>query len=125
MVFSSLQFIFIFLPLFLFIYFTVPNKYRNNIILLGSIFFYIVGSWGHPHYLLLIALSICVNFIIGRLVENNKKFLILGLIYNLGYLFVFKYCDFALAIVGDITNIEFTRLNLLLPIGISFYTFLK
>jgi len=123
MVFSSLQFIFIFLPLFLLVYFTVPNKYRNSIILLGSVVFYIVGSWGHPHYLLLIALSICVNYIIGRQIEKNKKFLILGLIYNLGYLFVFKYCDFALSIIGNIANTEFTSLNLLLPIGISFYTF--
>lgn len=125
MIFSSLEFIFIFLPIFLILYFSVPNKYKNYILLLGSITFYIIGSWGHPHYVILLFLSIIVNYIIGKKLDKkkNKKWLVIGIIYNLIWLIVFKYSDFIISIISNICKVSIKPLNLLLPIGISFYTF--
>ena len=85
MIFSSLEFIFIFLPIFLIIYFVSSKKYRNYILLIGSIIFYIVGAWGHLHYILLLALTILINYIIGKNLykSKNRKLLVIGIIYNL------------------------------------------
>lgn len=141
MVFSSLEFIFIFLPIFLIIYFSAHEKYRNYILLIGSIVFYIVGCWKNPFYLFLLILSLIINFIIGRMIgkkislenENkiiaerskskSKKILIIGIIYNVSWLILFKYSDFFISMITQITNVEINKLNLSLPIGISFYTF--
>lgn len=117
MVFSSLEFIFIFLPIFLIAYIIVPRKYKNTIILCGSIIFYIVGSWKKPQNIFLLLLTTIVNFVIGRRLEKNhsKKLLILGITYNLFWLILYKYMGF---FIGTFSNV-----NLALPIGISFYTF--
>lgn len=125
MIFSSLEFIFIFLPIFLLIYFASSKKYKNYILLIGSIIFYIVGSWGHPHYILLLALTILINYIIGKNLykSKNRKLLVIGIIYNLFWLILFKYSDFIISIICNIRNVDIEPLNLLLPIGISFYTF--
>ena len=125
MIFSSLEFIFIFLPIFLIIYFVSSKKYRNYILLIGSIIFYIVGAWGHPHYILLLALTILINYIIGKNLykSKNRKLLVIGIIYNLFWLILFKYSDFIISIICNIRNVDIEPLNLLLPIGISFYTF--
>ena len=84
MVFSSLEFIFIFLPIFLIAYIIVPRKYKNTIILCGSIIFYIVGSWKKPQHIFLLLLATIVNFVIGRRLKKNhsKKLLILGIAYR-------------------------------------------
>ena len=106
MIFSSLEFIFIFLPIFLISYFISPVRYKNYVILIGSIIFYLIGSWGHPYYVVLLIVDILFNYKIGQKIGKNKNrtTLIFGIIYNLFWLVLFK-------------------LKLLLAIGISFYTF--
>ncbi len=100
MLFSSVEFLFRFLPVFMLIYLLVPEKYRNIVLLSGSLLFYAAGE---PYYVLL---------------------LILSLIYNFGMLFVFKYWDFAAEIVNYfLTEEKMPVLALSLPLGISFYTF--
>ena len=127
MIFSSLEFIFIFLPILLIIYYITPNKYRNYVLLFGSIIFYFIGVKDHQAYMLLLAISVIINYFIGRLIGKNKKYskimLIFGIIYNLSFLFVFKYYDFVVSIISKISTKEIKTLNLTLPLGISFYTF--
>lgn len=134
MVFSSFVFLFKFLPIFLLIYFLVPDKLKNMIILAGSLIFYFYGIKDHPAYLLLIILSVIVNYLAALQIDRTqstawKKFwLFAGMFYNIGSLFVFKYLDFlceninlALQTAGFDQSIPY--FNLVLPIGISFYTF--
>ena len=127
MIFSSLEFIFIFLPILLIIYYITPNKYRNYILLFGSIIFYFLGVKDHPEYLLILLISVIINYFFGRLIGKNEKYskliLILGIICNLSLLFVFKYYDFVVSIISKISTKEIKTLNLTLPLGISFYTF--
>ena len=123
MVFSSLEFIFVFLPIFLIIYAFAPKKYKNFIILLASIVFYTVGSINHPEYIALILLSSFITYFLGRFTKKNKIALIVGILYNIGTLVFFKYYNFILSILFDLFKLEFTKIDLALPIGISFYTF--
>ena len=125
MIFSSIEFIFIFLPFFLFLYFIISEKYKNYIILIGSISLYVAGTWDHPHYIFLLILTTLINFLIGKKLgqSKNKKLLIFGIIYNLSWLILFKYIDFIISIIQNTVNIKIEKLNLLLPLGISFYTF--
>lgn len=126
MLFSSVEFLFRFLPVFMLIYLLIPGKYRNLVLLSGSLFFY--GA-GEPYYVLLLILSILINFGAGKLIlEKEKKtaktVLILSLIYNFGMLFAFKYWDFTAGIFNQIFAGEMIPLlSLSLPLGISFYTF--
>ena len=120
MVFSDLTFLYIFLPLF-FICYSLFNK--NAIIIIFSIIFY---AWGEPIYVFLLLFSILINYLIGLYIYNNKPVLILGLIFNIGLLFVFKYANLFYEIFGTLTNNQYminNKLNIHLPIGISFYTF--
>lgn len=96
MVFSSLQFIFVYLPVFLIIYFSIPRMWRNFWIFIGSIAFYAFGTWDKPQYTMLLVLSVIVNFILGKAIAktHSKGILIIGIIYNLAWLCVFKYSDF-------------------------------
>lgn len=134
MVFSSLQFIFIFLPIFLLLYYIFPSKYRNAILFIDSIVFYSIGTLDHPLYILLMLWSIAINYFIAlgmeKFEKQNKFLLIIGIIYNFGWLFVFKYSDFiftginmALKSILPQQNVSIPLWNLVLPIGISFYTF--
>lgn len=126
MLFSSVEFLFRFLPVFMLIYLLVPEKYRNIVLLSGSLLFYAAGE---PYYVLLLILSIFVNYGAGKLILEKKKntaknVLILSLIYNFGMLFVFKYWDFAAEIANYfLTEEKMPVLVLSLPLGISFYTF--
>ncbi len=130
MLFSSVEFLFRFLPVFMLLYLAVPGKYRNLVLLSGSLLFY--GA-GEPYYVLLLVLSILVNYGAGRLIidkkeKNGKITLILSICYNFGVLFVFKYWDFAAQnlnrLLGGISSGEMIPLlSLALPLGISFYTF--
>ena len=117
MVFSSIDFIFKFLPAVLLVYYLVPKKYQNAVIFAGSIAFYSVGAVSQPSYILLFVASIAVNYIIGLLIYGGRFGktvpLVIGLVYDFGWLFLFKYADFILN----------TDLGLILPLGISFYTF--
>lgn len=108
------------------LYLFIPEKYRNIVLLSGSLLFYAAGE---PYYVLLLILSIFVNYGAGKLILEKKKntaknVLILSLIYNFGMLFVFKYWDFAAEIANYfLTEEKMPVLVLSLPLGISFYTF--
>ena len=132
MVFSSLEFIFIFLPIFFVIYLSVDSIYKNLVLLISSILFYGYGALKHPPYILIIIISIAVNYFLGKQIATNprykKSFLILGMILNFGCLIVFKYFGFLLSIVSSLFEvpdsiIQMPIFNLQLPVGISFYTF--
>ena len=109
MVFSSLEFIFVFLPIFIIIYYISPDRFKNYWLLIASLGFYLYGTRDEPLRILLLLSSIIINYLlglaIGKLQKEKKLLLILGLAYNLSLLSIFKYT------------------NLLLPIGISFFTF--
>ena len=92
MVFSSLQFIFIFLPAFLIVYFAIPRIWRNFWIFVGSVAFYAFGTLDKPQYILLLVMSVIVNFIFGKVIGKRRRrgrgraMLVLGIIYNLAWL---------------------------------------
>lgn len=132
MVFVSPVFIFIFLPLTLICYgaaeLTQRTWIKNITLLLFSLIFY---AWGGVGYLLLLFLSIVINYIFGRLLElelHRNKVLILSVIYNIGILFIFKYFNFFVDVIQDTAdlvhmNIALAVPSITLPIGISFFTF--
>ncbi len=128
MVFSSLLFLFRFLPIVLLGYFILPRKYRNLFLLFFSLFFY---AWGVPTYVALMLFSILVNYLGGIFVDKslkkeNKKSakisLIISMIIDIGLLGVFKYTGFFLDNLNALAKTDFA-VSILLPIGISFYTF--
>ena len=127
MVFSSILFIFRFLPIAMILYFLTPNKYKNLTLLLISLMFY---SWGEPKYFLIMVASIFVDYFISRGIEksrNNKKvsiaLLSISIVFNLGILFFFKYFNFFLENVNNILELSLKYVKITLPLGISFYTF--
>ena len=122
MVFSSISFLFFFLTLLFLSYFLVPKKYRNNILLIFSLIFYYMGEkW----YVFLLLLSCLVNYIIGLLLQKKRKklYLIICLVFNIGLLFYFKYTNFFLETFNNIFNFNLPMLKIILPLGISFFTF--
>lgn len=127
MLFSSSVFIFIFLPLVLFLYYISGKKIRNYILLLASLIFY---AWGGVNYLKILMVSILINYIFGLLIDKTvdrshlRKFiLILGIILNLALLFYYKYYDFFIENINNILNMNLELKRIVLPIGISFFTF--
>ena len=127
MVFSSILFIFRFLPIAMILYFLTPTKFKNLTLLIVSLIFY---SWGEPKYFLIMVASIVVDYLVSRGIEksrNNKKICILllsiSMIFNLGMLFFFKYFNFFIENVNNILGISLKYVNITLPLGISFYTF--
>ncbi len=126
MVFSSLEFLFIFLPIFLILYFPCSRKKKNSLLFLFSLIFYTYGSIKEPIFILLIVGSVIINYFLGLKIEKSysKKYLIVGLIYNFGWLFLFKYYGFfSLQMNQLLNNSLFPTFDFILPIGISFYTF--
>ena len=129
MIFSSLLFLFKFLPVVLIVYFMVPAFLRNFVLFAASLIFY---SWGEPVYVLLMLFSTAVDFVHGKLVYRfkmsgrpglAKAAVISSVIINLSLLGFFKYGDFFLASINNIFGVDIALLNVALPIGISFYTF--
>lgn len=126
MVFSSITFLFYFLPIVLALYYLVPNKFKNLILLISSFIFYF---YGEPKYVLLMAFSIISTYICGILVDKyrgtktSKLFLILEIIISIGLLIYFKYADFIIKNINLWLSQKIDLINVLLPIGISFYTF--
>lgn len=135
MVFSSLEFLFRFLPLMMLAYFVTPERYRNVTLLIGSLAFY---AYGEPIYILLMVASIVINHVLARkiyhyykaeersgwnLAYKRRRALLLALIFDLGALFIFKYLDFFIRIINGITPLSIPEVSLTLPLGISFYTF--
>lgn len=117
--FSGTTFIFYFLPLFLILYYTLPKKYQNTILIIFSSFFYVYGDIKFFPLLLIIGI---INFFLSKKIEN-KSVLILGIIINLLPLLYFKYLNFIFDIINSITSSNIDFLDLILPLGISFTTF--
>lgn len=126
MLFSSIPFLYYFLPIVMLIYFAVPKVLKNSVILIFSLAFY---AWGEPVYVFLMLGTIAVNYILGLLIEKfrggavSKISLILSLVFSLGALAYFKYADFFITNFNSVTGLSVNLLNIALPIGISFYTF--
>ena len=126
MLFSSVPFLFYFLPAVLLVYFLVPKRAKNGVLLLSSLVFY---GWGEPRYLPVMLVSILQGYIFGRLIERfrdtrrAKLFLVLSVLLSLGTLAYFKYADFMIANLNALTGLSAPLLRLALPVGISFYTF--
>lgn len=123
MEFTSLIFLFLFLPLFLGVYFLSKKRKTKNIILfIFSLFFY---AWGEPVYVFLVLFSIFVNYFLTKLMAKNKSksIFILTLIFDILILVVFKYVPFLVECFNSITHLSVPIPNIILPIGISFYTF--
>lgn len=130
MVFSSIEFLFFFLPAVLVLYYLVPKGVKNWVLLLASLLFY---AWGAPDFIFIFIASMLGNFFITRWMHNTSKpkrkktLLTFSIILNLGILAYFKYMNFFLDNINlllNLTNhnlISFTRIAL--PIGISFFTF--
>lgn len=126
MVFSSVSFLFFFLPTLIIVYKLVPKKWRNGVLLLFSMFFYFFGErW----YLILLLGSCYFNYKIGctigkkRKRKVRKKLIIIGLLVNIGLLFYFKYTNFFLGMFANIFGFNKITLKIALPLGISFFTF--
>lgn len=125
MVFSSLLFLLIFLPITLILYFVLPKQLRNVELMIMSLIFY---GWGEPIYIVLMLFSILINYGFGLLIdrfENKKRVigLVFSVIINISLLIVFKYADLAIGTYNIIFGKNVELLNIALPIGISFYTF--
>ena len=129
MVFSSLLFLFRFLPAVLILYYIAPRKLRNVILLLFSLFFY---AWGEPKYVFLMLFTITMDFFIGKGIDKAKKegnqkkakrFLMISILVDLSILGFFKYADFLIGTVNTLTGAGIPLLGIPLPIGISFFTF--
>lgn len=126
MVFSSLPFLYAFLPLVLAVYFIAPKKLKNTVLLIFSFAFY---WWGEPKYAVLMLVTITFCYFAGRVIEKiretrwAKPLLIFSVAVPLGFLAVFKYTDFIIGTVNGISGADIPLLKLALPIGISFYTF--
>ena len=129
MVFSSAVFLLIFLPVVLLLYYLLPDRVRNPLLLVASLLFY---GWGEPIYILIMLFSTVFDYCNGMMLEwldkkgkpeKRKWVLILSLVGNLGILGFFKYTDFLISSVNALTGQEFDLLGIALPIGISFYTF--
>ena len=128
MLFSSTIFLFIFLPIVLFVYYAVFRKtnWRNYWLLFTSLGFY---AWGEPIYVFLMLLSIIGNFCFGLWVDyckeqrNRRLVLVASIVFNLGMLFYFKYAGFFVTNVNSFLGLRFTVPKVVLPIGISFFTF--
>lgn len=127
MVFSSLNFVLIFMPVFFACYYIVPDKWKNAVLLIGSLSFYLVGTLKTPYHFALFVLSIIVDFEVGVGIEkyqkHKKAILVSGVLFHLIALSVFKYSDFVFSqltpFIPKLSEIP----SLGLPIGISFYTF--
>ena len=136
MVFSSMEFLFRFLPLFLLIYFVTKPKYRNVVLLLGSLVFY---AYGEPVYVFLMMFSIIFNYSVARRIKRfydievyseidcsfeRNCWLAVAMVFDFGMLFIFKYINFFIEIINTAAGTKiFDSVAVTLPLGISFYTF--
>ena len=111
--FSSLEFIFLFVPLFFGVYYKLPERWRNAAICIGSVIFYAAGTYKHPYFLLMLVASTVINYALGMLIDcfprYGRHWVALGVIANIGSLFFLKYA-------GGSSGI-------LLPVGLSFFAF--
>ena len=124
MLFSSMTFVFMFLPIVCAIYLLVRPEIKNYVLLIASMLFY---AWGEPRYLAIMILTIVINYFgayfISRSNHHKKYILAITVIANLSFLFYFKYFNFVMRNINDAFDAQFNFINVIMPIGISFYTF--
>lgn len=124
MIFSSIPFLYCFLPAVILLYFVVPGRGKNVVLLLASLVFY---AWGELRYTLLMLVMITQGYVFGRLIDSKRRwsklFLTTSVVISLGVLGYFKYAGFFLESFGAVTGLAVPVLKVTLPIGISFYTF--
>ena len=126
MVFSSLVFLFVFLPIVLVLYYLSGKKYRNYLLLLASLFFY---AWGEPTYVVIMLVSIGANYLCGLLVDEKRADkvrvagVVISVIFNICMLGVFKYSGFFIKNINVVFNTSLPVPEIALPLGISFFTF--
>ena len=127
MLFSSIPFLYTFLPCVLILYFLSPNRLKNTVLLLASLLFY---AWGEPRFVVFMVIAIVQGYVFGLLAEKNRDFpgkaklcLWASAVISLGLLGVCKYADFFLSGFNRLTGLSVPLLHIALPIGISFYTF--
>ena len=124
MLFSSISFLYYFLPCVLVLYFLVPRHFKNIILLISSLFFY---AWGEPRLVLLMLVTIAIGYVLAIMMERDAKrkklYLVVALLSFLGALGYFKYADFFIDNINKVTGLSIPLLMIGLPIGISFYTF--
>ena len=126
MLFSSVPFLYYFLPAVLLLYLIAPRCLKNTVLLLSSLVFY---AWGEPRYVVIMLISILLGYIFGILIERfrgksgAKILLFLSVASSLAFLIYFKYVDFFIANWNAVTGLSVPLLEIALPIGISFYTF--
>lgn len=124
MVFSSLEFLCVFLPVVFVLYNILPSiKSKNALLIVASLLFY---AYGEPIYVFLMIVSALFNYVIARVIAKSSKkkvFLAIGVIVNIGLLVVFKYTDFLIGICNQIFKAQIPEVGIALPLGISFFTF--
>lgn len=124
MLFTSISFLYYFLPALIIIYFLTPKKYKNIVLLIASLLFYF---YGEPKYVFLMITEIIIAYIGAILIDKyknqSKNILIITLFIHIFLLIIFKYTDFIIQTINDISSANIKLLNIALPIGISFYTF--
>ena len=124
MLFSTMTFVFMFLPIVLVLYLAAKKELHNPILLISSIIFY---AWGEPKYLAIMLLTILINWLgaigVDKFKNHKKLVLALTIIANLGFLIYFKYFNFLIDNCNNIFHSHIDPLNIVMPIGISFYTF--
>ena len=127
MLFSSIPFLYWFLPCVVLLYFAAPRRLKNTVLLLSSLFFY---GWGEPVYVLWMLLAIVMAYLSGLMIERFRStlrlaraFLVLSVSFSLAMLGYFKYADFFIRNFNAVTGLSVPLLRMALPIGISFYTF--
>ena len=122
MVFSSITFLYYFLPILILVYYVVPSKLRNLTILIFSLAFYF---YGEPKYVLLLVASFTLNYLFAKMIYKNKSktYLMIGVIINILILVYFKYTNFLIFNVNQIFKLSINFLDIVMPIGISFFTF--
>jgi Predicted membrane protein involved in D-alanine export len=124
MLFSSMSFIFLFLPIVCITYLLAKRKYHNSILLFASVIFY---AWGEPKFLAIMLLTIILTYagamLIDKYPSKKKFFLILSILGNLSFLIYFKYFNFIIENINGIFSSNINAVNVILPIGISFYIF--
>ena len=126
MLFSSMTFLFVFMPLVMAVYFLSKKEIRNYVLLIASIIFY---AWGEPRYLAIMIITILVNYagaiLLDKHYSSRQRLWIVSLtiVLDLSFLFYFKYFNFVVDNINGVLATDFQLLDVIMPIGISFYTF--
>ena len=124
MIFSSIPFLYYFLPIVLLFYYLVPKGFQNALLLLGSLLFY---AWGEPRFLAVMLISTALGYGFGLAMERfprkRKPLLVLSVLFSLSFLLYFKYANFFLENLNALAGTSFRLAKISLPVGISFYTF--